>query len=286
VDYIQTDAAINPGNSGGPLVNSRGEVIGINSAIASPTGTYAGYGFAIPITLARGVMEDLIKYGRSRRAILGVSIGEVQPEDAQSAGLKEIRGAIVQGFSPTEGSPAKRAGLEPGDVIIAINGHPIDRVSELQRLVRTMEPGQTAQVDVMRFGTRRTFTVKLSEAEPDERIASADRDDDKPDRSPVYDKLGLTVQPLTADEARQARISEEQRGVVVTDVNTSGPAYSRIGTGFVITEVLYPERRRVRTVDDLESVLSKVKPGSVVSLLVYSIRDEQKQTRVVSIRAE
>ncbi len=141
VDYIQTDAAINPGNSGGPLVNIRGEVIGINSAIASQTGFYAGYGFAIPITLAKSVMEDLIAHGRVRRAVLGIAINEVTPEDAEAAGLKEIRGARVDGFTG-EPSPAERAGLEVGDVIVAINGQPVERVASLQRIVRGFEPGQ------------------------------------------------------------------------------------------------------------------------------------------------
>jgi serine protease Do len=169
-------------------------------------------------------------------------------------------------------------------VIIGINGHPIDRVSELQRIVRTMSPGQTADVEVMRFGTRHTFRVKLGEAEPDERVASSRREDDSAERSPIYDKLGLTVKPLSPEEVRQARISEEQRGVLITDVNTGGPAYPRLGPGYIITEVLYPQRARVRTVSDLEAVLSKLRRGDVVSLLVYNIRDEQKQTRVVSVR--
>src|ERR671933_1682222 len=115
-DYIQTDAAINPGNSGGPLVNIRGEVIGINSAIASQTGYYSGYGFAIPITLAKDVMSDLIAYGKVRRPVLGVTINDADADDAQAAGLSDIRGVKVEGFNPAEGSPAERAGLEPGDV--------------------------------------------------------------------------------------------------------------------------------------------------------------------------
>jgi serine protease Do len=284
VDYIQTDAAINPGNSGGPLVNSRGEVIGINSAIASPTGTYAGYGFAIPVTLAKSVMDDLIEHGRVRRAILGVSITDVTPEDAQGAGLKEIRGAIVQGFTPEGPSPARDAGLEPGDVIVEINGVRIDRVSELQRLVRNMEPGQTATVDVMRFGDRKTFKVKLSEAEPAAQLASADRGNEAPEHDAVYDKIGLTVAPLTAEQVRQAGVADDERGVVVSDVNVDGPAYGRIGNFSVITRVLHPQEKRIRTPADLENVLASAKSGAIVSLLTYDLRDQRKQTRVVNIR--
>ena len=138
-DLIQTDAAINPGNSGGPLVNSRGEVIGINSAIASPTGYNAGYGFAIPITLAKRVMDEIIAHGRVRIPALGIQIDDVSPEDAAVAGVKDIRGVIVRGFPP-EITSAKKAGLEAGDVIITADGLPVDRVSALQRIVRSHNP--------------------------------------------------------------------------------------------------------------------------------------------------
>jgi serine protease Do len=286
IDYIQTDAAINPGNSGGPLVNTRGEVIGINSAIASPTGAYAGYGFAIPVSLAKQVMDDLIKYGKVRRAILGVSINDVTPEDAQSAGLKEIRGAIVQGFNPPDGSPAKRAGLEPGDVIVAIDGQTVDRVSELQRIIRGRKPGDNVKVDVMRFGDRRSFTVRLTEAEAEERVASADRERESARPEPTFDKLGLSIRPLSEADARQARLSEEQRGIVVSDVDPRSSAYERnLTPGTVILEVLHPQRKRVRSVQDLEGVVSGMRDGDVITLLVYNLRDETRTTRVVSIRA-
>ena len=165
-DFLQTDAAINPGNSGGPLVNTRGEVIGINSAIASRTGFYSGYGFAIPISLARTVMDDLIKHGRVRAPVLGVAINEVSPEDAKVAGLQRIEGVLVSGFNPPEGSPAEKAGLEPGDVIVGADGRPVDRVSTLQRIVRTHEPGETVAVDVMRFGERRSFRGRRPAGRP------------------------------------------------------------------------------------------------------------------------
>jgi serine protease Do len=176
-DFIQTDAAINPGNSGGPLVNSRGEVIGINSAIASQTGYYSGYGFAIPITLAKQVMDDIVEHGRVRRAVIGVQISPVSPEDASVAGLKDIAGVLVGGYSD-DNSPARAAGLEAGDVIVAADGKPIDRVSTLQRIIRGHEPGETVTVDVMRYGTKKTFKVKLAEAPSNATVASRDNDDD------------------------------------------------------------------------------------------------------------
>lgn len=284
-DYIQTDAAINPGNSGGPLVNIRGEVIGINSAIASQTGFYSGYGFAIPITLAKTVMSDIIQYGRVRRAILGVSIQDLRPEDAQAAGLKEIRGALVGGSTPGQESPAAKAGIEAGDVIITINGTPIDRVAQLQRLIRSQAPGDVVTVDVMRFGTKKSFKVKLIEAPSDEQLASASKDDSEDDstKPASYDKLGISVEQLTTEKASRAEIPENQRGLAVVDVDAAGPAYRLMSPGRdIIVRVLSPSQKAIPTVADLNTALSKVKDGDVVSLLVYDA--QVKATRVVNLR--
>src|SRR5712691_1191141 len=162
-DFIQTDAAINPGNSGGPLVNVHGEVIGINSAIASETGFYAGYGFAIPINLVRTVTDQLIKTGHVERAVMGVAIRESKPEDAAAVGLKQIRGVVVDNYSPDEQrSPAKAAGIKPGDVIVALDGDAIDNVPQLQQKVGFKKPGQTVEVTLLRSGgERKIVTVRL-----------------------------------------------------------------------------------------------------------------------------
>ncbi|HJR62131.1 MAG TPA: Do family serine endopeptidase [Gemmatimonadaceae bacterium] len=283
VDYIQTDAAINPGNSGGPLVNIRGEVIGINAAIASQTGFYEGYGFAIPITLAKTVMDDLIQHGRVRRAVLGVSIEPVRAEDAQAAGMDEIRGALVGGFTD-DASPAQRAGLEPGDVIIAVNGREVDRVPTLQRLVREHEPGETITVDVMRYGKKMSFKVKLAELEADAQVAAVDNSRDEQREDPANsEKLGIAVEPITADLARRAELSAEQRGLLVTGVSSDGAAYQRLfPRGDIILEIRYPAQRKIRSVSDLEQALSGVKSGEIVSLLVYNI--EARRTRVENLR--
>ena len=284
-DYIQTDAAINPGNSGGPLVNIRGDVIGINSAIASQTGFYSGYGFAIPITLAKTVMADIIQYGRVRRAILGVSIQDLRPEDAQAAGLKEIRGALVGGSTPGQESPAAKAGIEAGDVIVAINGQPIDRVAQLQRLIRSQKPGDVVTVDVMRFGQKKSFRVKLIEAPSDEQIAAAAKPAGGDDATPPasYDKLGISVEALTAEKASRAEIPDNQRGLAVVDVDASGPAFHLLFVGRdVIVRVLSPSQKAIPTVADLNSALSQLKDGDVVSLLVYDA--QLKATRVVNLR--
>ena len=281
-DYIQTDAAINPGNSGGPLVNIRGEVIGINSAIASNTGFYAGYGFAIPITLAKQVMDDIIQYGKVRRAVLGITIQEVDPNDAQVAGLKEIRGVKVSGFDQPnnpEDSPAKRAGIEVGDVIVGVNGQPVDHVSALQRVIRGFKPGQTVSLDVMRFGDKKTFNVKLGEPPADTVSDIAAANDDR--REPVsstnernYDKLGISVQPVPSDLIRTAKVSDRwSHGLLVSDVSPSGPAYRELSEGTsIIVRVLYPEKKDINSIKDFEDVVSKLKHGDLITLLVYDVR--------------
>jgi len=285
VDYIQTDAAINPGNSGGPLVNVHGDVIGINSAIASQTGYYSGYGFAIPITLAKSVMNDILQYGKVRRAVLGVSIQPVRAEDAQSAGLKEIRGALVGGLVGGEESPARAAGIEPGDVITAVNGKQVDRVATLQRMIRDYKPGEPVDVTVMRYGSEKKFKVKLTEAPNEEQVASGrgDRGGDSAAKPASYDKLGVSVEPITPEMARTANISEQQRGVRVTDVDVNGPAFHNLAPGNVIVKVMAPAPQRVvKTVSDLDAAVSKTKPGDVVSLLVYNV--ESQTTFVVNLR--
>ena len=285
-DFIQTDAAINPGNSGGPLVNSRGEVIGINSAIASGTGYYSGYGFAIPITLAKQVMDDIVEHGRVRRAVIGVQISPVSPEDASVAGLKDIAGVLVGGYSD-DNSPARAAGLEAGDVIVAADGKPIDRVSTLQRIIRGHEPGETVTVDVMRYGTKKTFKVKLAEAPSNATVASRDNDDDNanPNGSVTYDKIGVKVEPLSSEVRSAMRSGNNRDGVQVVDIDAAGPARGRLFKDDVITAILFPTpRKEVHSVEDLQGVLSRAKDGDIVSLQVFNPGVQGAATRVVNIR--
>ena len=284
VDYIQTDAAINPGNSGGPLVDINGSVIGINSAIASQTGYYSGYGFAIPITLAKSVMDDIIKYGHVRRAVLGVSINEVTPATAQVAGLKDIHGALVGGRTPDGPSPAADAGIKDGDVIIAVDGQPIDHVAQLQRIIRTHEPGQTVDVSVMRYGKQMDFKVKLAQAPNDQQVASNDSSAGPENGGTSYDKLGITVQPLSQDEATRVGLPASQHGLAVTDVKAGSVAYRQLfPDADIITRILYPHpERAVTSTADLNEVLSKLKDGDAISLLVFN--PQAKGTRVVNLQ--
>jgi serine protease Do len=281
-DLIQTDAAINPGNSGGPLVNIRGEVIGINNAIASQTGYFAGYGFAIPITLARDVMSDLVKHGRVRRAVIGVQIRQVNEDDAAVAGMKEIRGAIVGDFN--EGSPAKKAGLEVNDVIIAINGQEVDKVSTLQRLVRGHEPGETVSVDVMRYGQQRTFKVRLDEAPAaPATVASSRQESEAAAPNRTSDRLGIVVEPVTPQWAQARRVDSVPAGIAVAEVLPDGPARERLNPGDVITGVIHPAPERpIRTAADLQQVLARMKSGDYLTLRVYSAA--ARQSRVVNMR--
>jgi len=275
-DFIQTDAAINPGNSGGPLVNIRGEVIGINSAIASPTGFNAGYGFAIPITLAKQVMDDLVQFGRVRRAVLGVSIGEVEPTDARAAGLAEIRGIKIQAFDPTASeSPSARAGIEIGDIITSAGGQRVNRIAELQRVIRGFKPGDVVDVEVMRFGQKKSFRVRLAEPPrtDDDRVASTERTGADPVRvnERSNDKLGISVQPVPEEFISARQVADEyRRGLLVTEVSARGPAYRELfANRDIIIRTLHPIRKDIRTAADLEQVVSTLKRGDVLSLLVF-----------------
>ena len=282
VDLIQTDAAINPGNSGGPLVNIRGEVIGINNAIASQTGYFAGYGFAIPITLARDVMEDLIKHGRVRRAVIGVSIRPVNADDAGAAGLDEIRGALIGDFSG-EDSPAQRAGLRPNDVIVAIDGKPVDRVSTLQRIVRAHEPGETVSVDVMRYGEKKSFRVRLTEAPSSNEVAAAAPPRPARTGGTSSEKLGVVVAPVPAEITRVRQLDSVPTGVLVAEVSPDGPARDRLAPGIdIIQEIIHPVARQVRTPQDLQSAVAGLKQGDYLSLRV--LRTTNNQRLIVNLR--
>jgi serine protease Do len=293
-DFIQTDAAINPGNSGGPLVNIRGEVIGINSAIASSTGYYAGYGFAIPVTLAKQVMDDLIAFGKVRRAVIGVQIENATPEDAKAAGLDKVTGVVVRtySFGADSVSPAKNAGIEPADVIIAADGKPTDRVSTLQRIVRSHKPGETLAFDVMHFGKKKTFNVKLAEAPADPQLVAAASgrggatvEPTSATESRQFDKIGITVEAMSPELSNKVDPSA-RRGLVVSDVNVTGPSYRKVGADqTVLVEVLNPgPRKLLHTTADLDAVLSHMKSGDLVTFSVADIG--VSGTRAITIQVQ
>ncbi len=256
-DFIQTDAVINPGNSGGPMVNLRGQVIGINSAIYTRTGYYQGYGFAIPIDLAHRVMEDLVAYGHVRRAWLGVQIAPIRPEDAEWYGLPEVAGALVQRVTPA--TPAAAAGLRQHDVITALDGESVRSSNDLQRKIALRAPGDRLALEIYRDKRRMDVEVHLEQA-PFSR-----REDDAPaPRARPVEKIGIEVTSVTTAIARELGL-ESTDGVVVEDVQTGGPAFRRgLGRGCVITDV---NRRRIQDMDDLDAVFRDAKADDVLSLI-------------------
>jgi serine protease Do len=282
-DFIQTDAAINPGNSGGPLVSVQGAVIGINSAIASETGFYSGYGFAIPINLARTVMTQLIETGSVHRAALGVSIADVTLNDAAYVGLPEIRGVVVKDI-PSNDSPAKLAGIEPGDIIVAVDGKPVEYVGQLQQIIGFRKPGDMVKVEVARKGgVRKTFNVKLQALNEQPAVASAgDTDADQADSATgaAVNRLGISVEPVTADAAQQLQLPPDTRGLIVTDVTPGGPAWQvlfddpQTGGPDIILSV---EGKPVKTEADLRKAVQSEKPGSIVTLRVYNPRGQSRR---------
>jgi serine protease Do len=286
-DFIQTDAAINPGNSGGPLVSVRGEVIGINSAIASETGFYSGYGFAIPINLARTVMNQLIETGSVHRAALGVSIDNVTLNDAAYVGLPEIRGVVVKDI-PSDDSPAKAAGIEPGDVIIAVDGKPVERVGQLQQVIGFRKPGDVVKVEIARKGgVRKTFNVKLQALNDQPQLAATDQgdSDEAGDTGTAMNRLGISVEPVTPEAAQQLQLPNNMRGLIVTDVTPGGPSWEtllddpqRNGPDIILSV----EGKPVKTEADLRNALKSEKPGSIVTLGIYNPRAQGR--RVERIR--
>jgi serine protease Do len=246
----------------------------------------AGYGFAIPITLAKKVMEDIIAHGKVRVAVLGIQINEVTPEDAAVAGMKDIRGAKVEGFGNAARSAAQQAGIQAGDIIIAADGQAVDRVSTLQQIVRNHQPGETIDVDVMRYGQKKSFKVRLSELEDATRTAQVAPVSPTSNRigASSNSELGITVEPVSDEIASQAKLPVNQRGVVVTDVVPLGPSYEKLGKNDVIFELLYPgPRRPIRSPADLNQVLQRVRHGDYISLNVATL-GQDNSSRVVNLR--
>ena len=287
-DFIQTDAAINPGNSGGPLVSVKGEVIGVNSAIASQTGFYSGYGFAIPIDLAHQVMDQIISGGKVHRSAMGVTVQNATANDAEYVGLPDIRGVLVQDF--TANSPAKKAGMQPGDIIVSVDGKPVEYVGQLQQQIAFRKAGDKVKVEVARKGgARKTLEVRLQEVAAARDAASGDSGsndsaDSSDEAASSVDLLGLTVQPVDQDAARQFGLSSDQRGLLVTGVTPGGPSYGEVadpdnGGPDIILEL---EGKPVKTTADLKQALKGSKAGDIVSLRLYNT--QAKTHRIERIR--
>ena len=247
-DFIQTDAAINRGNSGGALVNTSGELIGINSQIFSPTGGNIGIGFAIPSNMAKDVMGQLIKTGRVRRGMLGVNIQNLTADLASSLGLNQARGAIVSGVQA--GGPADRAGVRRGDIITAFNGTPVSDNNTLRNAVARTQPGSTATLTVSRDGREQQLRVTLAELPGN--TARGGREESNGPREDTGG-LGVNVQPLSPALVERFNLKDATQGLVITEVTPAGPAAEAgLQPGDVIEEV---NRRPVRTVAELQAAL-------------------------------
>ncbi len=261
VDYessIQTDAAINPGNSGGPLVNLRGEVIGINSAIASRTGGYQGLGFAIPINMAKQVMQSILEHGRVVRGWLGVKIQNLTDVLRKELGVDEPGGALIT--EVVEGSPAEEAGLKEEDVVIEVDGKHVQDVADLRFRIAGTPPGTTVELTVVRDGKRKRIEVTLGELEDGGRASSL------PVPS-VLEDLGFEVEDLDEDLRAELDVPDDIEGVVVTYVARRSVAFREgLRTGDVIT---HANRHRIRSVDDLYGIIEDLEAGDTLMLKVW-----------------
>jgi len=269
-DFIQTDAAINPGNSGGPLFNLRGEVVGINTAIVSPQ-IGQGIGFAVPVNLAKAILPQLREKGKVTRGFMGVSVQDLNPDLRQAFGLgADVKGALVQ--NTVARGPAAKAGLEAGDVVVAINGKPVESSGTLTRTVSLVPPGETVNVTVLRKGERKEFAFKVGTRPDDEaRVARGEFDEgEEAPAAPAQEgnkapKLGVNLGPIGAEEARELGV-DPGSGALVREVVDGGPAErAGIRPGDVIVEV---NRQPVKAPGDVASRIGKMKDGEMALLRV------------------
>ncbi len=259
-DFIQTDAAINPGNSGGALVDIRGQLVGINTAIFTQSGGYMGIGFAVPSNMARSVLESLVKTGKVVRSWMGVSIQEVTPQLAKEFGLAEPKGALVADVLPD--SPAEAAGLKRGDVVLSVMGQPIENAAQLRNHVARIAVGARVKVVVIRDGKEKVFEVKVEEQPRD--IAQAGTSDEEREAPAL---AGVEVRNLTQDLAQQLELGRGLKGVVVTRVEEDSPAAGAgLMRGDLIMEI---NRRPVRDTGAYQAVLEQIGPNTGILLLVY-----------------
>ena len=262
VPFIQTDVAINIGNSGGPLFNMRGEVVGINSRLFSPTGTNLGIAFAIPIDVALDVQSQLQTKGRVSRGRIGVVIQEVSRDLATSFNLDRPRGALV--VTVEKGSPAAKAGVEPSDIITKFDGKPVESQSDLPRLVGSTRPGAKSELEVWRRGATRSLPIVVGELQ-DERLASPDEAPSPPKPSPLAaNRLGIAVTELSAKQKAELKLSS---GLVVMEVRPDARAEVRKGD-ILLTLVHKGQHTELKTVEQLNTLLAGMDKGAVLTLKV------------------
>jgi len=252
VPFIQTDVAVNPGNSGGPLLNLRGEVVGINSAIYSRTGGYMGVSFAIPIEVALDVSKQLQASGKVTRGRLGVQIQALTPELAKSFKLDDVKGVLVASVEP--GGPAAKAGLQSGDVILAFGGKPVQSANELPRLVAATKPGTTITLDIWRSGARRQVKATLAEF-PSEAVAQQTQ----PEGRQTSNRLGLVVRELAPAQRKALGIDF---GLLVEDSSGQGGQVQRGDIIIAVNNIYF------KSLDEFNRIVQQQPAGGIVALLV------------------
>ena len=278
-DFIQTDAPINQGNSGGALINTAGELVGINSQILTPSGGSIGIGFAVPSNMARGVMEQLIKSGKVRRGQLGVVVQTVTSDIAQSLDMKDVRGVIVGSVQPS--SAGERAGLKQGDVIVALNGQPVNDSNSLRNRVASAGPSADVTLTIVRDGREQQVKATLGEFRPPTERGDGAAGDGAGDGGAPTGKLGLTLEPLTPQIAQQLDLPASKQGVVISDLDPSGPAAAAgLQRGDVIEQV---NRQPVRSAADVSSALARSGTRPAL-LLVTRVARGQAATIFVTVR--
>ncbi len=260
-DFIQTDAAINPGNSGGPLVNIKGELVGINTAIFSKTGGYQGIGFAVPSNMVRLVMDQLVQKGKVTRGWIGITIQELTPELAQEFGLKKSKGALVSDIA--KNSPAAKAGILRGDIILEFNGKEVKDVSSLRNMVAQSKAGSEIILKILRAG--KEFTVKVAIVELPREVAEV-----VPDRLPNDQEAriltGLTVMDLSKEIVRQLGFNKDEKGVVVVKVEPGSPAdEAEIKKGDIIKEI---NKKEIDSLQDFNRIATNVKRNESALLFI------------------
>jgi len=257
-DFIQTDAAINPGNSGGALVNTRGELVGINTAIFSQSGGYQGVGFAVPTSMSKPIYESLIKSGKVVRGYLGIGIQDLNQNLAKSFGMKDAKGALVSEVK--EDSPASQAGLKQGDVITSYQSSGVEDAIALQRMVTRTGVGTKVPVTVVRDGHEKELTITIGEQPETAKIAKVESGENE------YAFAGVAVQELDRDTAKELGLQGKTHGVVVTSVEPdSGAEKAGLMRGDVISEI---NRQPIKSVKEFEQVSSTVKKGEHVLMLI------------------
>jgi serine protease Do len=256
--FIQTDVAINPGNSGGPLINMRGEVVGINSQIYSRSGGFMGISFSIPMDEAVRVSDQLRSSGKVTRGRIGVQIDQVSKEVAESIGLGKPQGALVRGVE--SGSPADKAGVEAGDIITKFDGKVIEKASDLPRLVGSTKPGTKSTITVFRRGNSKDLSVVISEIEPDSAVAQVGARNEKPRASASAQVLGLAISELTEAQKKEANV----KGGVRVEAAVGPAARAGLGAGDVILQV---DNAEVRSVKEFDAVMAKLDKSKAVNVL-------------------